>query len=134
MLSVAKNCSPKDVKKAYYQLAKKYHPDTNKGDPDASKKFQEVSEAYEILSDEVKRREYDTFGQTTSATGQAQGQASASGGYTSSPGYTHQWQYSSSINPEDLFRKIFGDMNFEQEYKDYEENKYGFGPSKDVSN
>lgn len=134
VLSVAKNCSPKDVKKAYYQLAKKYHPDTNKGDPDASKKFQEVSEAYEILSDEVKRREYDTFGQTTSATGQAQGQAGASGGYTSSPGYTHQWQYSSSINPEDLFRKIFGDMNFEQEYKDYEENKYGFGPSKDVSN
>lgn len=47
ILGVAKNASSKDIKKSYYQLAKKYHPDTNKG-PDASKKFQEVSEAYEV--------------------------------------------------------------------------------------
>lgn len=44
---MSKNAAAKDVKKAYYQLAKKYHPDTNK-DADASKKFQEVSEAYEV--------------------------------------------------------------------------------------
>lgn len=48
MLGVAKNASAKEIKKAYYQLAKKYHPDTNKGDPDSSRKFQEVSEAYEV--------------------------------------------------------------------------------------
>lgn len=48
ILGVAKNCSSKDIKKAYYQLAKKYHPDTNKSDPNAAKKFQEVSEAYEV--------------------------------------------------------------------------------------
>jgi DnaJ homolog subfamily A member 3 len=47
ILGVSKNCAAKDIKKAYYQLAKKYHPDTNK-EPDASKKFQEVSEAYEV--------------------------------------------------------------------------------------
>ena len=46
---MSKNAAPKDVKKAYYQLAKKYHPDTNK-ETDASKKFQEVSEAYEVRS------------------------------------------------------------------------------------
>jgi len=39
----------KDVKKAYYQLAKKFHPDTNKNDPETIKKFQEVSEAYEVI-------------------------------------------------------------------------------------
>lgn len=47
-MGVPKNASQKDIKKAYYQLAKKFHPDTNKGDPSASKKFQEVSEAYEV--------------------------------------------------------------------------------------
>jgi preprotein translocase subunit Sec63 len=47
VLGVSKNASVKDIKKSYYQLAKKYHPDTNK-EPDASKKFQEVSEAYEV--------------------------------------------------------------------------------------
>lgn len=50
VLGVAKNSSAKDIKKAYYQLAKKYHPDANKSDPAASQKFQEVSEAYEVCS------------------------------------------------------------------------------------
>ena len=49
---MSKDASVKDIKKSYYQLAKKYHPDTNKGDSNAQKKFQEVSEAYECLSDD----------------------------------------------------------------------------------
>ena len=57
-----RDASQKEIKKAYYQLAKKYHPDSNKNDPNASKKFQEVSEAYEILGDEDKRQQYDTYG------------------------------------------------------------------------
>lgn len=48
VLGVSKNASAKEIKKAYYQLAKKYHPDANKSDPEAPKKFQEVSEAYEV--------------------------------------------------------------------------------------
>lgn len=48
ILGVNKNASSKDIKKAYYDLAKKYHPDRNKNDPNSSKKFQEVSEAYEV--------------------------------------------------------------------------------------
>lgn len=48
VLGVNKKSDPKEIKKAYYQLAKKYHPDTNKDEPNASKKFQEVSEAYEV--------------------------------------------------------------------------------------
>lgn len=47
MLGLSRNASAKDIKKAYYELAKKYHPDTNK-DPDSSKKFQDCAEAYEV--------------------------------------------------------------------------------------
>lgn len=48
VLGLSRNCSAKDIKKSYFELAKKYHPDTNKNDPNAVKKFQEVSEAYEV--------------------------------------------------------------------------------------
>jgi len=48
VLGIPRNSTAKEVKKAYYQLAKKYHPDTNKTDSDSSKKFQEISEAYEV--------------------------------------------------------------------------------------
>jgi len=73
ILGVSKNANQKDIKKAYYQLAKKYHPDSNKDDPHAMKKFQEVSEAYEVLSDDSKRSQYDSFGSGASSGGQAGG-------------------------------------------------------------
>ncbi|KAG7153477.1 DnaJ subfamily A member 3-like [Homarus americanus] len=53
ILGVSRNASLKDIKKAYYQLAKKYHPDVNKNDPGSQKKFTEVSEAYEVLGEEA---------------------------------------------------------------------------------
>lgn len=103
VLGVARNASSKEVKKAYYQLAKKYHPDTNKNDPEAQKKFQQVSEAYEILSDAGKRREYDDYG---SSAGPHQGFNSAY--RTNSTGFSGG--FTSSVDPEELFRKIFGDF------------------------
>lgn len=62
VLGVSKNASASEIKKAYYGLAKKLHPDTNKDDPEAEKKFQEVSMAYEVLKDEEKRQQYDQVG------------------------------------------------------------------------
>ncbi|KAK9944775.1 hypothetical protein M0R45_010325 [Rubus argutus] len=62
ILGVSKTASASEIKKAYYGLAKKLHPDTNKDDPDAEKKFQEVQKAYEVLKDEEKRQEYDEYG------------------------------------------------------------------------
>ena len=62
ILSVQKNCSEGDLKKAYRRMAMKFHPDRNPDDEEAEHKFKEVKEAYEILSDSQKRAAYDQFG------------------------------------------------------------------------
>ena len=62
VLGVEKSADEAAIKKAYRALAKKYHPDMNPGDAEAEKKFKEASEAYAILSDPEKRRQYDQFG------------------------------------------------------------------------
>lgn len=62
VLGVEKKASADDIKRAYRRLAIKYHPDKNPGDKDAESKFKECAEAYEVLSDTDKRRQYDQFG------------------------------------------------------------------------
>ena len=62
VLGVDRNADDAALKKAYRVLAKKYHPDMNPGDAEAEKKFKEASEAYAVLSDPEKRRQYDQFG------------------------------------------------------------------------
>ncbi|MDH4352583.1 MAG: molecular chaperone DnaJ [Actinomycetota bacterium] len=58
-LGVTKDASPEAIKKAYRSLARKHHPDANGNDPKAEERFKQVSEAYDVLSDEAKRQEYD---------------------------------------------------------------------------
>ncbi|KAM4603209.1 dnaJ homolog subfamily A member 3, mitochondrial-like isoform 2-T2 [Discoglossus pictus] len=99
VLGVQRNASQKEIKKAYYQLAKKYHPDTNKDDPQAKEKFAQLAEAYEVLSDEVKRKQYDTYGTADFGAG-------AGGG-----GGQQYWRGGPSVDPEELFRKIFGEFS-----------------------
>lgn len=110
ILGVPKNADAKAIKKAYYEKAKKYHPDANKDDPKAAMKFQEVSEAYETLSDPSKRQAYE-FGR-----GDSSGQSSSGFG-----GQTGGWQtyrtsgqnmhgFGSFTNPEDYFKKIFDEF------------------------
>ena len=85
------------IKKAYRQLAKKYHPDMNPGDKEAEKKFKEASEAYAVLSDAEKRRQYDQFGHA--AFEQGGGGAGGFGGFDFNGG-----------DMGDIFGDIFGDL------------------------
>ena len=62
VLGVSKGASDEEIKKAYRQMAKKYHPDLNKGDKESEAKFKEANEAYEVLSDKDKKARYDQFG------------------------------------------------------------------------
>uniref|UniRef100_A0A673KZ28 DnaJ homolog subfamily A member 3, mitochondrial n=1 Tax=Sinocyclocheilus rhinocerous TaxID=307959 RepID=A0A673KZ28_9TELE len=96
VLGVPRTASQKEIKKAYYQLAKKYHPDTNPDGPDAKEKFAKLAEAYETLSDELKRKQYDTYG------------SAGPGG--SGAGQQQYWRGGATVDPEELFRKIFGEF------------------------
>uniref|UniRef100_A0A671RML5 DnaJ homolog subfamily A member 3, mitochondrial n=1 Tax=Sinocyclocheilus anshuiensis TaxID=1608454 RepID=A0A671RML5_9TELE len=107
ILGVPRTATQKEIKKAYYQMAKKYHPDTNKDDPQAKEKFAQLAEAYEVLSDEVKRNQYDTSG----SAGFDAGQAGA--------GHQQYWGGGSSIDPEELFRKIFGEFSGARGFGDF---------------
>lgn len=62
LLGVSRWATADEIKKAYRKLAMQYHPDKNKGDKKAEEKFKEINNAYEILGDAKKRKEYDTFG------------------------------------------------------------------------
>ena len=62
VLGVGKGASPDEIKRAYRRMAMKYHPDKNPNDKDAEAKFKECAEAYEVLSDPEKRKNYDQFG------------------------------------------------------------------------
>jgi DnaJ-class molecular chaperone len=61
VLEVDKSASKDEIKKAYRKMAMKYHPDRNQGDKAAEEKFKEVNEAYQNLSDDRKRQQYDTY-------------------------------------------------------------------------
>lgn len=94
VLGVDKNADEAAIKKAYRALAKKYHPDMNPGDAEAEKKFKEASEAYAILSDPEKKRQYDQYGHSA-----FEGGAGGFGGFDFN-----------SMDFGDIFGDIFGDL------------------------
>ena len=97
VLGVSKDADDAAIKKAYRALAKKYHPDMNPGDAEAEKKFKEASEAYAVLSDAEKRRQYDQFGHAA-----FEGGAGGAGGFG---GFDFN-----GADFGDIFGDIFGDL------------------------
>lgn len=94
VLGVSKTASDSELKSAYRKLAKKYHPDVNPGDKEAEAKFKEATEAYSVLSDAEKRRQYDQFGHAA-----FDGTGGGAGGFDFS-----------GMDMGDIFGDIFGDF------------------------
>lgn len=111
VLGVDRHATAQEIKKAYRKLAKKYHPDTNGQNPDADRKFQEIGEAYGVLGDEEKRKQYDQFGHAAfeQGAGWESGWDGASGG---NPGSGYQSWHFESGDPhmQDIFGDLFGDF------------------------
>eukprot|EP00126_Sphaerothecum_destruens_P004475 Sdes_comp18208_c0_seq1m7768 len=104
ILGVSKGASQSDIKKAYYQLAKKFHPDTSKGDKESEKRFQQVSEAYEVLGNKDTRSKYDQYGHA------GVGQNSGFDGFGA--GGFHQGTAEDLFrNFEDMFRQSGGNFS-----------------------
>ena len=97
VLGVSRDADEATIKKAYRALAKKYHPDMNPGDKEAEKKFKEASEAYAVLRNAEKRRQYDQFGHAA-----FEGGAGGAGGFG---GFDF-----SGADFSDIFGDIFGDL------------------------
>ena len=92
VLGVSKTATDAEIKKAFRVLAKKYHPDMNPGDKEAEAKFKEAQEAYAVLSDAEKRKQYDQFGHAA-----FDGGAGGAGGFDFS-----------GMDMGDIFGDIFG--------------------------
>ena len=99
VIGVSRDADDAAIKKAYRQLAKKYHPDTNPGDKEAEAKFKEASEAYAVLSDAEKRRQYDQFGHAAFENGGA-----GAGGFD----FSNMGDIFGDIFGGDIFGDLFG--------------------------
>jgi DnaJ-class molecular chaperone len=100
VLGVSRSASEEEIKKAYRKLANKYHPDRNPGDKEAEAKYKEVSNAYDVLSDPEKKKQYDMFGAV------GPGGFTGGGGGGGFPG-----GFTGNVDPaaaEELFRTMFG--------------------------
>ena len=117
VMGVSRNTSVEEIKKAYKRLAKKYHPDKNRGDKVSEDKFKEISEAYHVLSDPEKRKQYDLFGhngpQGASGHGGRNPGAGQSSGYhwSSGPGasgFGFEDLHGGGSGFRDIFSQFFG--------------------------
>ena len=105
VLGVSKTATDKEIKSAFRRLAKEYHPDLNKA-PDAAEKFKEVQEAYEVLSDENKRKMYDQYGHAAFDQNGNAGYGGFNGGFNG--GFSSSSFGFDDIDLSDILSGVFG--------------------------
>lgn len=114
VLGVSEKATPEEIKKTYRKLAKQYHPDANPNNPQAAERFKEIGEAYSVLSDAEKRKQYDqmrrlgAFGGLgrSGPTGRP-GPGTGAGGFQAEPGFSFEDLQGGFGNISDLFSSLF---------------------------
>jgi DnaJ-class molecular chaperone len=106
-LGVGRSAGADEIKKAYRKLARRFHPDVNPGNPEAERRFKEIQEAYGVLSDEAKRRQYDQFGTVDAAEMAARAARARRGGRAKFPDVDLR-SFGGFADLSDLFGNIFG--------------------------
>lgn len=111
VLSVSREASQDEIRKAFRKLARKYHPDVAKEKDTAEEKFKEINEAYEVLGDPEKRKKYDTLGKdwNTPGAGQAGASGHPYGGFSGGPSGAGEYEnHYSGTGFSDFFEQMFG--------------------------
>ncbi len=108
ILGLQRGATQKEIKTAYYSLAKAYHPDVNKANPDAEKQFQEVQQAYEVLKDEEKRTMYDQVGHDAYQQAAAGGAPGGGSGFEGFSETIFGDMFSGGM--DEMFKQAFGDQ------------------------
>lgn len=122
ILGVSKTATGDEIKRAHRKLVRQYHPDVNKNNAASTEKFKEAQEAYDVLSDETKRRNYDQFGHAGVGAGPPHGQPPGGDPYEAfrraQGGHTQSWQAGPGVSVEDfdigegglgdIFEQLFG--------------------------
>ncbi|MBR1403433.1 MAG: J domain-containing protein [Treponema sp.] len=100
VLGVQKTATQDEIKSAYRKLAVKYHPDKNPGNKEAEEKFKKISAAYDVLSDETKRRQYDSYGSTSDYSSSASSNPYGAYGWGNTGTWQQQWNRSGTWRAE----------------------------------
>src|SRR3990170_8337715 len=103
ILGVRRDADDKQLKKVYRKLARKYHPDLNPNNKEAEQRFKEINEAYEVLSDPTKKKQYDAYGHAAFEAG-----FQGAEGFRAGPGGPGGFDL--TVNPDKGIRSVFQDL------------------------
>jgi len=130
VLGVSKTASQNEIKSAYRKLAVKYHPDKNPGDKAAEEKFKQITAAYDVLSDETKRRQYDSYGSYATSDAYGSHGTGTYGSYNWGNGWGQQgnwqrggWGAETQDDYNDAFNQWF---NYARQEGDSQNSAYSF--------
>mgnify|MGYP002623243586 CR=1 FL=1 len=133
VLGITKTASQSEIKSAYRKLAVKYHPDKNPGDKAAEEKFKKITAAYDVLSNETKRRQYDSYGSTSDYGSSSSSNPYGSYGWGQQGTWQRNWNRNTwNAETQDDFNDAFNQwFNYGRNEQSQNQNTYYYRTTKE---